>query len=46
MAILFALIAKAIGFDLFDGATENTSHHLVYFTPLSKTANVDFVLAG
>jgi len=46
MTILFTLIAKAIGFDLFDGAAENTSHHLVYFTPLSKAANVDFVLAS
>jgi len=46
MAILFALIAKAIGFDRFNDTAKNTPYTLVDFTPLSKTANVDFVLAA
>ena len=46
MAILFALITKAIGFDLFDGTAKNASHALVYFAPFSKAANVGFVFAG
>ena len=46
MAIFHTLIAKPIGFDLFDGAAKNASHALVYFAPFSKAANVDFVFAG
>jgi hypothetical protein len=46
MAVLFALIAKAIGFDGFNHTTKDAPHTLVYFTPFSKAANVYFVFAG
>lgn len=45
MTILFALIAKAIGFDGFNDTAENAPHTFVYFTPFSKAANMCFVFA-
>ena len=45
MAVLFALIAKAIGFDRFNDTAKNAPYTLVYFAPFSKTANVGFVFA-
>ena len=43
MAILFALIAKAIGFDGFNDTAKNAPHTLVYFAPFPKAANMGFV---
>lgn len=45
MTILFALIAKAIGFDGFNDTAENAPHALIYFAPFSKATNMGFVFA-
>jgi hypothetical protein len=45
MTILFALIAKAIGFNGFNDTAKNTPYTFVYFAPFSKATNVCFVFA-